>query len=124
MPVPVVVKEARRFIGERLDPAPSSFQPKVSAETAWTELQAVRPQRGGGRDELLLGFFSGKGYTRVPAWALFTSRLAQPLDRLSLPPGVKPRADAGPCVLVDVLSVLNADDGRFFYQTTGTSSGL
>jgi len=123
MPVPTPVTQTRRLNGDRLDALPAGVMPSVTAEQAWTRLRAVRQSGGGGRDELLLGLFSGRGYSKVPAWVLFTSRNAEQLDPLPLPPGVKPRDDASPCAFVDVLTVLNARTGDLFYGSTVTSAG-
>lgn len=118
MPTPLEVKETRQLNkGERLDPPPPDFKP-VPAEQVWARLlRSNRPTNGGGRDELLLGVFRG-----TPAWVLFTSHLAQPLDLLPPTPGVKPRADAAPCVFVDVVTVLNAVTGEAFHFSTNTSA--
>ena len=123
MPVPTPVTQTRRLNGDRLDALPAGVMPSVTAEQAWTRLRAVRQSGGGGHDELLLGLFSGRGHSKVPAWVLFTSHIAQPLDPLPLAPGVKPRDDASPCAFVDVLTVLNARTGERFYGSTVTSAG-
>jgi hypothetical protein len=115
MPAPVAVTRARRLNGDRLDPLPSGFRPTVPAQAAWRRLVASRQTYGGGHDELLLGRFTGRGFAGVPAWVLFTSGLAQ---RLSVPAGVKPGDPA--CVTVDVLIVVNAGAGAFFYASTMT----
>lgn len=119
MPASVEVKETRRINRERLDPLPPGLTPSVSAERAWDSLHSVRPPNGGGRDELLLGLFSGKdSATRGPAWVLFTSRLAQGINELERPPGVTPHPDTSPCHFVDVLTALNAQNGERFYGST------
>jgi len=117
MPTPVAVKETRRLNkGERLDPFPPDVKP-VPAERAWDRLlRGNHPPNGGGRDELLLGTFAG-----TPAWVLFTSHLAQPLDLLPPTPGVKPRADAAPCVFVDIVTAMDARTGEVFHGSTNTS---
>lgn len=119
MPTPVEVKEARQLNkGERLDPLPPDFKP-LPAEQVWARvlLRSDRPPSGGGRDELLLGVFAG-----TPAWVVFTSHLAQPLDIPPPTPGVKPRADAAPCVFVDVVTVMDARTGEAFHFSTNTSA--
>jgi hypothetical protein len=123
MPVPARITQTRRLNGDRLDPLPAGFAPSVDAHRAWPRLRHVRQAGGGGHDELLLGLFSGRGYSKVPAWVLFTSHVAQRLDPLALPPGVKARDEANPCAFVDVLTVLNASTGERFYGSTVTSAG-
>jgi hypothetical protein len=120
MPSPVAVTQTRRLNGDRLEPLPANDRPPVTAAAAWRRLLLARQTYGGGRDELLLGRFTGRGYSGVPAWALLSSHLAQRLAPLSLPPGVKPRADAPPCVFVDMLTVVNAETGEIFYGSTQT----
>jgi hypothetical protein len=122
MPAPTRVTQTRRLNGDHLDPLPAGVTPSVSAEQAWRAVRRVRQAAGGGRDELLLGRFSGRGYANVPAWVLFTSHLAQRLDPLPPATGVKPRADASPCAFVDVLTVLNARTAERFYGSTVTSA--
>ena len=122
MPVPMHVTQTRRLNGDRLDPLPAGVTPSVSAEQAWRRLHRVRQAGGGGRDELLLGLFSGRGYANVPAWVLFTSHVAQRLDPLPPATGVKPRKDASPCAFVDILTVLNARTAERFYGSTVTSA--
>lgn len=123
LPKPVAVTRARELNGERLEPLPTGVTPAVTARQASRRLAEVRQNHGGGEDELLLGLFTGKGFTRVPAYALFTSHLAQRLDSLPAQPGVKPRADADVCAFVDVLTVLDATTGERFYGSAFTSSG-
>lgn len=118
MPTPVSVTRTRRLNGDRLEPLPAGDQPPVTAEAAWRRLLLARQTYGGGRDELLLGRFTGRGYSGVPAWVLFTSHLAQPLAPLSVPPAVKTRTDGAACAFVDVLTVVNAETGAIFYGTT------
>lgn len=125
MPTPVEVKRTRQLNkGERLDPLPPDFKP-VPAELMWPRLLrgSNRPPNGGGRDELLLGVFSAKSsqISNTPAWILLNSRSAQRLEPLAPTPGVKPRADAAPCVFVDVVTVLDARTGEVFYGSTKTS---
>lgn len=117
------VTQTRHLNGDRLEPLPTSIKPLVSAEEARRLLARARPSTGGGRDELLLGLFTGNGYHRVPAWVLFNSHLAQRLAPVAVPPGVKTLADANVCVYVDVVTVLNALTGQIFYTTTATSAG-
>ncbi|MDQ6725240.1 MAG: hypothetical protein M3066_03605 [Actinomycetota bacterium] len=119
MPTPVAVKETRQLNkGERLDPLPPDVKP-VPAEQAWERLllHSNRPSNGGGSDELLLGAFNG-----TPAWVLFSSHLAQHVNPLAPTPGVKPRADAAPCVFVDVVTVLDARTAEEFHFSTNTSA--
>jgi hypothetical protein len=121
MPSPVAVTQTRRLNAARLDPLPAGFKPAVSAEHAWQQLSRARPATGGGQDELLLGLYTATGYSRVPAWALFTAHLAQPLAPIAVAQGVKPRTNANVCVFVDVLTVVNAADGQTFAGSTVTS---
>jgi hypothetical protein len=115
MPAPVAVTRTRRLNGDRLEPLPAGDRPPVTAAAAWGRLLLARQAYGGGRDELLLGRFTGRGFTGVPAWVLFTSHLAQRLAPLSAPAG---GAEAQPCVFVDVLTVVNAETGEIFYGST------
>jgi len=62
MPAPVAITRTRRFNRERLDPLPASVTPPVTAGEAWRRLRDARQSTGGGRDELLLGVFSGGRY--------------------------------------------------------------
>jgi hypothetical protein len=117
----VAVTQTRSLNGDRLEALPPRMQPSVSAAAARRVLGRARPVSGGGRDELLLGLFTGTGYARVPAWVLFTSHLAQPLAPAVLPPGFKRRANADVCVFVDILTVLNALTGQIFYSSTFTT---
>jgi len=120
MPSPVAVTQTRRLNGARLDALPKGLTPPVAAEQAWLMLSRARVANGGGHDELLLGLFTEGRYSRVPAWALFTARLAQALEPIS-GPGVTPLAHADVCVYVNVLTVLNATNGQTFSQSTVTS---
>lgn len=121
MPTPERVEQRRKVNRELMDPVAAGYEPAVEAEPAWAQLHAVQPATGGGRDELLLGLFTGRSYSRVPAWALLSHRRAQPLDPLPLPAGVKPNPRASPCVFVDVLTVFNIDTGQRFFGSTVTS---
>lgn len=123
MPVPTRVIQTRRLNGDRLDPLPAGFTMSVNAEQAWRRLHEARQPGGGGSDELLLGLFSGRGYSSVPSWVLFTAHVAQPLNPLPLPTGVTARAAASPCAFVDVVTVLNARTAERFYGSTVTSAG-
>lgn len=122
MPTPQRVDQRRKVNRELMDPLPPEYEPKVAAEPAWAELHAVQPATGGGRDELLLGLFTGGSYSRIPAWALLTHRRAERLDPLPLPAGVKANPRSSPCAFVDALTVFNLDTGQRFFQSTVTSS--
>ena len=115
MPAPVALTRTRRLNGDRLEPLPPGDRPPVTADEAWRRLLLARQTFGGGRDELLLGRFTGRGFTGVPAWVLFTSHLAQRLAPLSVPAG---GAGTASCVFVDVLTVVNAETGEIFYGST------
>jgi len=96
----------------------------LTAEQAWSRLRSARADAGGGRDELLLGLFTGDRFERVPAWVLFSSHRAQGLEPLDSRPGVTSAADAVPCAFLDVLTVMDADTGSVFRGSTMTSAGL
>ncbi len=122
MPAPVVVTQTRHLNTERLDPLPPNFKPHTPADAAWKNLRHTRSAAGGGRDELLLGLFTGKDYPRVPAWVLFTTHTAERLDPLPPLPNVKTQPNQNVCVFVDVLTALNANTGDRFYGSTSTSN--
>jgi hypothetical protein len=119
----VAVTQTRHLNGDRLEPLPPSGKPLVAAAEARRLLARARPSTGGGRDELLLGLFTGKGYPRVPAWVLFNSHVAQQLAPIAVASGVKTLADANICVYVDIVTVLNARTSQILYSTTATSAG-
>ena len=123
MPAPVTITRSRRVNGDHLDPLPPGTTPTVTADEAWRSLRRARAATGGGSEELLLGRFSGRGYSRVPAWVRFSSHVAQRLEPLSPQPGLTPQREGEPCVFVDVLTVLDARTGQRFYGSTVTSSG-
>lgn len=123
MPTPVAIVASRELNGERLDPLPAGATVSLTAEQAWSRLRSARADTGGGRDELLLGLFTGDRFERVPAWVLVSSHRAEGLEPLDSRPGVTSAANVMPCAFVDVLTVMDADTGGRFRGSTMTSAG-
>lgn len=111
----------------QLDPPLTDALPAISAETAWQMLITGVTDQGGGRDDLLLGRFSGDAPAEVLpdgtlkptyegrlVWALYTHDVATitPVGPPRPSGDPRPTVSPPPCVFMDRLLAIDAETGQ------------
>jgi hypothetical protein len=111
----------------QLDPPLTDALPAISAETAWQMLITGVTDQGGGRDDLLLGRFSGDAPAEVLpdgtlkptyegrlVWALYTHDVATitPVGPPRPSGDPRPTVSPPPCLFMDRLLAIDAETGQ------------